>query len=442
MHHNYRKRGRKFDNEIAIGHSVHAVETHIFKLVAEDRLGKSIESKEAEGYILPEPTLTSVSKGDYNDRIVIVWEDLGDMVESYEVLRFTSASMTGDYVSFTTKENTYEDRDAGIGTDYFYTVRSKKDEAVSTYEDEFKTVKNILPDLEQENVGYTFNRNRISDINAIELEDPNRSGYVAPYLQVSFIANKTVSTYTIESSEVKFTNPKTYDVSNLQAKGSIYTNDKSENEAGYIAYDEKTGINPQDDAFLQKPVWDFAGTPAENHPLLLHYHPLCLNRFQVCKQADTVLAHFVHEDYQSEETMRRSYDWYEKITTHDSSLSACIFGIMAARLGDMEKSVRYFSESSMLDITNAHHNTGDGIHTANMGGTYMGVVYGFAGLRVKEDGLTFRPQLPQGWKSYRFRFLYQDSLLELSVDRTGAAIKLVSGTPKSVRIWDKTVVAE
>ena len=216
--------------------------THIFKLVAEDRLGESKESKEAEGYILPEPTLTSVSKGDYNDKIVIEWEDLGDMVESYEVLRFTSASMTGDYVSFTTNENTYEDTDAGIGTDYFYTVRSKKDEAVSTYEDEFKTVKNILPDLEQENVGYTFNRNRISDINAIELEDPNRSGYVAPYLQVSFIANKTVSTYTIESSEVKFTNPKTYDVSNLQAKGSIYTNDKSENEAGYIAYDEKTGM--------------------------------------------------------------------------------------------------------------------------------------------------------------------------------------------------------
>lgn len=214
-------------------------------------------------------------------------------------------------------------------------------------------------------------------------------------------------------------------------------------EAGMtLLYDEKTGINPQDDAFLQKPVWDFAGTPAENHPLLLHYHPLCLNRFQVCKQADTVLAHFVHEDYQSEETMRRSYDWYEKITTHDSSLSACIFGIMAARLGDMEKSVRYFSESSMLDITNAHHNTGDGIHTANMGGTYMGVVYGFAGLRVKEDGLIFRPQLPKGWKRYSFRFLYQDSLLELSVDGEGAKLKLLSGTPKTVKIWDQTIIAQ
>lgn len=209
-----------------------------------------------------------------------------------------------------------------------------------------------------------------------------------------------------------------------------------------LLYDEKNGINPADDSFLQKPVWDFAGTPAENHPLLLHYHPLCLNRYQVCKQADTVLAHFVHEDYQSEETMRRSYEWYEKITTHDSSLSACIFGIMAARLGDMDKAYRYFSESSMLDITNAHHNTGDGIHTANMGGTYMGIVYGFAGLRVKEDGLHFRPQLPEGWNSYRFRFLYLDSLLEMEIGKDGAALKLISGTPKTVKIWDKEVTAE
>ena len=96
----------------------------------------------------------------------------------------------------------------------------------------------------------------------------------------------------------------------------------------------------------------------------------------------------------------------------------------------------------MLDITNAHHNTGDGIHTANMGGTYMGVVYGFAGLRVKEEGLIFRPQLPEGWKSYRFRFLYLDSLLELSVDANGAKLSLISGTPKTVKIWDETVTAQ
>lgn len=209
-----------------------------------------------------------------------------------------------------------------------------------------------------------------------------------------------------------------------------------------LLYDEKTGINPADDSFLQKSVWDFAGTPAENHPLLLHYHPLCLNRYQVCKQADTVLAHFLHEDYQTEETMRRSYDWYEKITTHDSSLSACIFGIMAARLGDLDKAYRYFSESSMLDITDAHHNTGDGIHVANMGGTYMGIVYGFAGLRVGEEGLRFRPQLPKSWNYYRFRFRYRDSLLELEVGKEDTLLKLISGTPKTVKIWDKDVTAE
>lgn len=104
-----------------------------------------------------------------------------------------------------------------------------------------------------------------------------------------------------------------------------------------LPYDEKLGINPQDDTFLRKAVWDFENTPEEKYPLLLHYHPLTLYRYQVCKQADTVLAHFLLEDEQSMETIRRSYDYYEDITTHDSSLSSCIFSIMASKIGYSDK---------------------------------------------------------------------------------------------------------
>src|SRR5690606_23199650 len=63
----------------------------------------------------------------------------------------------------------------------------------------------------------------------------------------------------------------------------------------YLPYDEKLKINPQDDSFLQKKMWDLENTPKEDFPLLLHYHPLHLYRYQVCKQADTVLAHFIFE---------------------------------------------------------------------------------------------------------------------------------------------------
>ena len=210
-------------------------------------------------------------------------------------------------------------------------------------------------------------------------------------------------------------------------------------EKMYLPYDEELDINPQDDSFLQKKVWDIAATPKENFPLLLHYHPLYLYRFQVCKQADTVLSHFVMEDYQSLSTMKNSFQYYEKVTTHDSSLSTCIFSIMASRLGMPEKAYEYFGESSKLDLFNTHHNTKDGIHTANMGGTYMAIVSGFGGLRAKEKGLCLAPALPAGWESYQFRVRYEDALIDVTVDRDGGHLSLVEGSPKTLYLYDRPV---
>ena len=77
--------------------------------------------------------------------------------------------------------------------------------------------------------------------------------------------------------------------------------------------------------------------PKENFPLLLHYHPLVLYRYQISKQADTVLAHFLLEDEQSLETIKNSYRYYEKITTHDSSLYFAVFFVMASKIVEDEK---------------------------------------------------------------------------------------------------------
>lgn len=192
----------------------------------------------------------------------------------------------------------------------------------------------------------------------------------------------------------------------------------------YLPYDEKLGINPQDDSFLEKKVWDLSQTPKDKFPLLLHYHPLHLYRHQVCKQADTVMAHFILEDMQEIETIRNSFLYYEKITTHDSSLSTAIFSIIASKLGMEEKAYRYFGDSAKLDLFNTHHNTKDGIHTANMGGNYMAVVYGFGGVRIKESGLYIAPSLPKNWTSYRFKLCYEGSLIKVEVDRKGCRLTL------------------
>src|SRR5690625_4768058 len=108
-------------------------------------------------------------------------------------------------------------------------------------------------------------------------------------------------------------------------------------ECMYLPVDDTLQINPQDDTFLQKQKWDFANTPKNRYPLLLHYHPLTIYRYQVCKQADTVLAHLLVEDEQTEKVIENSYHYYEQVTTHDSSLSSCVFGIMAARIGRLDR---------------------------------------------------------------------------------------------------------
>ena len=203
-----------------------------------------------------------------------------------------------------------------------------------------------------------------------------------------------------------------------------------------LLYDSKHGINPQDDSFLDKPVWDFAGTPKENYPLLLHYHPLHLYRYQVCKQADTVMSYFMFEEMQNYDTMCRSYDYYENITTHDSSLSTCAFSIVASRLGMRDKGFEYFGDSAKLDLENTHNNTKDGMHTANMGGCYMAIVNGFAGLRITENGLFLAPFLPKDWDGYKFCVKYKERLIRITANKYVMTAELVEGDSTEINVYD------
>jgi len=207
----------------------------------------------------------------------------------------------------------------------------------------------------------------------------------------------------------------------------------------YLPYDETLGINPQDDSFLQKPVWDFKDTPKEHYPLLLHYHPLVLYRHQVCKQADTVLSYFLFDRVADKETMKRSFAYYESITTHDSSLSRCAFSLVAARLGMYGKAWEYFGESLRSDLVNSHGNTGDGIHTANMGGSYMALINGFGGVSVTEDGLSLCPEVPDAWRGCRFRLHYRGSFIEVCAERGECTVTLLEGKPLTLAVCGREV---
>ncbi|MBN2795932.1 MAG: glycoside hydrolase family 65 protein [Clostridia bacterium] len=200
-----------------------------------------------------------------------------------------------------------------------------------------------------------------------------------------------------------------------------------------LPYDEELNIHKQDEQFLSKAKWDFENTPKNKYPLLLNFHPLYIYRHQVLKQADTVLAHFLLDEGH-ESVIRDSYHYYENITTHDSSLSPCVYGMMASRIKESEKAFHYFMKSVYLDLHNLHGNTKDGLHIANAGGTYMGIVFGFGGLRIKPDGIYLNPHRPKEWKSYSFKFVKDDTVVKVSV---GDLIKIQTSHEIVLRINHK-----
>jgi alpha,alpha-trehalose phosphorylase len=194
-----------------------------------------------------------------------------------------------------------------------------------------------------------------------------------------------------------------------------------------LPYDEALRIHAQDDSFLDKKVWDFANTPKENYPLLLNYHPLVIYRHQVCKQADVVLALLLLSDQFKLDDKKRDFDYYEAVTTHDSSLSSCIFSIIAAEVGYHDKAYDYFMETARLDLDNTHGNTHYGVHTAAMAGTWMGVAYGFAGMRVVDGAVRFAPTLPKQWQHYQFKMHLHGCLLQVRVDAGCTEYRLLQG---------------
>jgi alpha,alpha-trehalose phosphorylase len=200
----------------------------------------------------------------------------------------------------------------------------------------------------------------------------------------------------------------------------------------YLPYDRARGIHPQDDGFLAKPRWEARDIDPARRPLLLHYHSLVIYRHQVCKQPDVVLALLLlHERFDAADK-RRDFDYYEPLTTHDSSLSRCVFGIVAAEVGYPDEAYRYFVDSARTDLDDLHGNTAHGVHTAAMAGTWQGIVLGFAGMRLKRGKPAFAPHLPAAWTRYAFKLRLRDAQLQVCVDRGGTSYQLVDGTALSL----------
>ncbi|MDY0910739.1 glycoside hydrolase family 65 protein [Microbacterium sp. CFBP9034] len=200
-------------------------------------------------------------------------------------------------------------------------------------------------------------------------------------------------------------------------------------EAMHIPFSPALGIHPQDHVFLEREIWDLENTPPDKRPLLLHFHPLVIYRYQVLKQADVVLALFLQGNHFSDEDKLADFEYYDPLTTGDSTLSAVVQAILAAEVGYQDLALEYFRQSIFVDLADLHHNASDGVHVASAGGVWTALVSGFGGMRDHYGELSFDPRLPADWPELSFVLHWHGTRLQITVTRDELRIRASDGDP-------------
>jgi alpha,alpha-trehalose phosphorylase len=203
-------------------------------------------------------------------------------------------------------------------------------------------------------------------------------------------------------------------------------------EAMAIPFDETLGVHPQAEGFTRHQAWDFARTPAGQYPLMLHFPYFDLYRSQVVKQADLVLAMHLFSSAFTAEQKARNFEYYERLTVRDSSLSACTQAVIAAETGHLDLAFDYLGEAALMDLHDLEHNTRDGVHIASLAGTWAALVSGFGGFRDLDGTFSFTPRLPQGLIRLAFTLLIRGRRLRVEVTHAEATYTLTDGDPLEI----------
>ena len=211
-------------------------------------------------------------------------------------------------------------------------------------------------------------------------------------------------------------------------------------EKMYEPYDEQFDIFVQHDGFLDKEItFDENNLPvntltSEDLPINQNWSWDKILRSPYIKQADVLqYMWYFMDDYTTDEK-KHNFDFYEPLTVHESSLSASIYSIIAADLRYEDKAVELYQRTARLDLDNYNNDTEDGLHITSMAGSWLAIVQGFAGMRVNDGVLSYKPFLPNSWTSYKFRQFFRGRIVELEVTSNQVKVRLISGEPMQMNI--------
>ena len=183
----------------------------------------------------------------------------------------------------------------------------------------------------------------------------------------------------------------------------------------YFPYSEKYGVYLQQDGFLDKDLKPVSAIPAGERPLNQHWSWDRILRSPYIKQADTLQGFYFFEDHFTKEELQRHYEFYEPFTVHESSLSPCVHSVLASALGKTDEAYTLYLRTARLDLDDYNKEVHEGLHITSMAGTWLSIVEGFAGMRVKNGKLHFTPRLPKHWKSLSFKVIFQEEIKEIKL---------------------------
>ena len=210
----------------------------------------------------------------------------------------------------------------------------------------------------------------------------------------------------------------------------------------YFPYSDEHGVYLQQDGFLDKELVKVSDLDKSQRPINQKWSWDRILRSPYIKQADTLQGFYFFEEHFSKEQLEKHFDFYEPFTVHESSLSPCVHSIQAAVLGRMEQAYTFYLRTSRLDLDDYNKEVHEGLHITSMAGTWMSIVEGFGGMRVKDNQLHFEPKIPNQWKGYSFKINFRNQILKVDVRPNETKLSLEGDKEIIVFVNGKQIIVE
>jgi maltose phosphorylase len=203
----------------------------------------------------------------------------------------------------------------------------------------------------------------------------------------------------------------------------------------YFPFHKEENVFLQQEGYMDKEQRLASDLDPSERPINQHWSWDRILRSCFIKQADVLQGVYLFEDEYNPETIRRNFEFYESRTVHESSLSPCVHSILASSIGNEAKAYELYLRTSRLDLDDYNNEVNEGLHITSMGGTWMSVVHGFGGMRIREGLLSFDPMLPLNWEELTFKILFRGRTVKININRKRASLENLEGDGMNLYLY-------